>query len=196
MSKKIEIDETDFLNYQSVANAVQTILKNPEAADLLVQAKRKAMPDAPLGDYERQQAPIAAVSKQVAELQKQLADERAERERQARVNEFSAGWERAKGKLRQSGYTDAGIDEIEKLAQERGIANLEDAAAVFDKLHPPQEPASPTGFGTWNFFEPGEDGKPQDNYIKALFDSRGEDENAVLRESHKVLQELRGQPRR
>lgn len=193
---KVEIDETELLNYRSVSHAVQAILKDPEAADLLVRAKRKALPDAPPGDYEKQRAPIENVSKELAELRKQMAEDKAERERAARVAEFTATWEGGKGKLRQAGYTDEGVAAIEKLAQERGIPDLEAAQALFDKLNPPQEPSSPSGFGTWDFFSTDDKGQPQDDYIKRLFDSRGDDDNAVLREARKVLQQERGQARR
>lgn len=193
---KVEIDETELLNYRAIHGAVHEIMKNPKAAAKLIEAKKIALPNAPPGDYERASAPLAEISEQLTTLQKQIADDKAERERAARVSEFTNSWEKAKGELRAQGYTDDGVVAIEKLAQERGIADLQAAAALFDKLNPPQQPITPTGFGTWDFFDQGADGQPQEDYIKKLFDSRGEDDNAVLRESQKVLKEVRGQSRR
>ena len=62
---------------------------------------------------------------------------RAERDR---LSEFSSGWERQRRTLRDGGWREEGITAVEKLAQERGIPDLEVAAAFFEKQNPPAQP--------------------------------------------------------
>ena len=138
-------------------------------------------------------APISAelteTRTQIAALQKRLDDDAAERASSAKVNEFASQWNGAKAQLqRERGYTAEGIAEIEKLAQERGIPDLEAAAALFDRLHPPPEPVQPAGIGSFNFFEPTEkDGED----MKKLLESRGESEQVVMKMAREALNDFR-----
>jgi hypothetical protein len=54
--------------------------------------------------------------------------------------------------LRAQGYTDEGIEAVKDIMKNEGIKNPNHAAAIFDKMNPPQ-PAAPNGLASssWNF---------------------------------------------
>jgi hypothetical protein len=70
----------------------------------------------------------------------------AERDRVAEETAADRARDDSFARLRAAGYTDDGIDKITRLMVERRIPNPEDAAAVFERLHPP--PPAEVG-GTW-----------------------------------------------
>lgn len=94
-------------------------------------------------------------------------------------------WEKneALASLRAQGYTEEGVEAIKKLMTDRKINDPEVAAALFDKLNPPQ-PSIPNGLqsNAWNF------GASNDDDLKELF----KDEEAWAdKEAIKTFQELR-----
>ncbi len=95
-----------------------------------------------------------------------------------------------KAQLRKKGWTDEGIDGVLKLAEERGSADLEAMAALFDVLHPPAEVVSPgSGYGLNSMFEQGSDDAEE---MAALFNTKGEDPNALNTLIGKGLDDSRG----
>lgn len=85
--------------------------------------------------------------------------------------------------LRNQGYTEEGVEAIKKLMKDRNLPDPEVAAALFDKLNPPQ-PSIPNGLqsNNWNF------GATNDDDLKELF----KDEEAWAdREAIKTFQEIR-----
>ena len=189
---KIEVDETSYLEMQQTYAAVNKMLSNPQARRKVLEATKVINPAAIIPEIDAA-APISAelteTRTQIAALQKRLDDDAAERASTSKVNEFASQWNGAKAQLqRERGYTAEGIAEIEKLAQERGIPDLEAAAALFDRLHPPPEPVQPAGIGSFNFFEPTEkDGED----MKKLLESRGESEQVVMKMAREALNDFR-----
>lgn len=94
-------------------------------------------------------------------------------------------WVRNEGisSLKNQGYTEEGVEAIQKLMKDRKIDDPEVAAALFDKLNPPK-PAIPNGLesNSWNF------GASSDEDLKELF--KNEDAWAD-REAIKTFQEIR-----
>jgi hypothetical protein len=70
------------------------------------------------------------------------------------IRKQQADWQEQSSfdRLRSSGYTDTGIDEIKKLMADRKIQDPEVAAAYWDKTRP-AEPVAPNGISPsmWNF---------------------------------------------
>ncbi len=210
-----EIDESEFLASQATIKAVNEMLAHPEARSLLLHARKKANPSVVIPEIDAAapiqnsvaafKAEIAAEMKadreaRAAELKAErdareamAAERKAEKEAAAQaelVSKFHAEWDRQKGQLRADGWRDEGIAAIEKHAQERGIADLEIAAAHWEKLHPPAEPVTPNGSGSWGFM----DGAPDDDkFMKAMIESRGEDDAALNSEINAALKDFRGQ---
>ena len=188
-----EVDESEFLNAQAVVTAVNKMMGDKDARKLLLQARKKSDPSAVIPELDAAEP----VNAQVNEIRAMLAEEKAAREAEkaeraqaAQVAEFTRSWERQKNTLRQAGWRDDGIDAIEKMAQDRGIPDLEAAAALFEKLHPPAEPVQPNGHGSWGFF----DGNAEDDtFIKSMIASKGDDEGALDREIKATLKDFRSQ---
>jgi hypothetical protein len=90
----------------------------------------------------------------VDELKQMLADQKAEREQEARMAKLNKTWESGRGKLRTGGYTDEGLAEVEKFMEQHGVADHEVAAAAFERMHPPAEPVKAVGGNRFDLFEP------------------------------------------
>ena len=194
----VEIDEVELLRLRKQDQTVQHIWGNPKARRKIQEAVKEADPNMRIPELEIEEAakaPVMALEKTVADLQKQIADDKAEREKNDKLNALNTSVESGFGKLRKSGWTDDGLVEVKKLMEERGIIDPEIAAAYYEKQHPPQVPATPSGVGAWNFTDAADD---TDAYSKALMASKNaaENDSLVMREAGKALQEIRGASRR
>ncbi len=206
-----EVDESEFLASQATIRAVNGMLANPAARKLLLQARKTADPNAVIPEIDAA-APInstldeiraaMAAEKQAAadertaakaerEAEKAAREAEKEAERQAKlVADFEANWTRQKAALRQEGWRDEGIAEIVAHAEKNGIADLEIAAAHWEKLHPPAEPVQPNSTGSWGFMDNIPD---DDKFVKAMIASKGEDEGALNAEINAALKDFRAQ---
>ena len=100
---------------------------------------------------------VEVARKELADFKKQVEDEKAEATKQKSKAELDRMIADGRAKLHGDGYTDEGITAIEKLMNERGIANYDAAAALWEKEQPKIEPVTPTDFGkAWNFAKPDE----------------------------------------
>ena len=208
---KVEIDESELLASQATIRAVNGMLANPAARKLLLQARKTADPNAVIPEIdaaapvtarldEIQQQLLAgktaaaeelAAIKAEREAEKLARAEQAEADRQAKlVRDFEEGWQRQKAALRQDGWRDEGIAEVVAHAEKHGIADLEIAAAHWEKLHPPAEPVQPNSTGSWGFMDNIPD---DDKFVKAMIASKGEDEGALNAEINASLRDFRAQ---
>ena len=184
-----EIDETELLAYEQIKGVVAQIQNNPKARALLQQAHKMVNPKAPDPQPDPLDAAVSPVKSEVAEIKAMLEADRAARADAERLAAFRSTWDNQKAQLRRAGWTDEGIEAVAAHAQERGIPDLEVAAAHYEKLHPPAEIAKPGG-GGWNFF----DQKPEeDKFVDAMVASRGDDAVALDREINAALTEFRSQ---
>lgn len=198
MGNKIEVDEAQFLASQQLVSTVQGLLNNPEARRKVFEAQKIVYPNVPT-PKDFQDDVLARVEEERTArlaLEKQIADDKAKAESEKRLEQFQAGWERQKAIVAQR-YPDlneAGLAEIQKLAEERGIADFEAAGALFRQLHPPAEPAAPNGLG-WNLWDtPQQDGMKE--YMDLLMKSPdGINDNATNAIIRDTLLEVRGQKR-
>jgi hypothetical protein len=186
-----QIDEAELLSHRQVVDAVNGIMSKPEARKLLLQARKLADPNAIIPELDA----AAPLNEGLSRIEKTLADLRAEREAEkaaaaqaAQIAKFEQGWNQQRQALRAAGWQDEGIAQIEAHAQERGIFDLEVAAAHWEKFHPPADPVQPSGAGSWQFLE-GTGG--DDGFMKAMLDSRGDDEAALNNEIRATLKEIR-----
>jgi hypothetical protein len=196
MANMVEIDETELDNYRRVARAVQTMEKNPKSRKLILEANKAAFPDMVIPEIDAKNEVLEVANAATAAAtaaQKQIDGWIAAQEAQKKVDEFRSAWEGKKNTLRNQGYTDEGITKIEALAQERGIPDLDAAAALFDKLNPPPMPASPSGYGSFDLFSPSD---REGAEVKALLESKGEDSMALSKLIDSTLTEIRGGTRR
>lgn len=194
---KREIEETEFLANQNLAAMLADVLNNKQAREMFLKAKKIARPNEPIPELDAAapiQEDLGKLRTEIESLRKASEDAKTERDAAAKTAEFEAAWEKQKTKLKnQYGWLDDGIEKVVALATERGIPDLEAAAALYEKLNPPPAPVEPGGQSRWNLNEmPREDGTD----LKRLFDSRGEDNSTLNKMINDTLAEVRGVARR
>ena len=149
---RVEIDEAELATHRGLTAALNGMLANPKSRSLVLQARKIADPNAHvpevdaaapiIGEMQRIREEMAAERKARKEEAEKAAEERAIATAQATLDKQEA-------QLRTAGWRDDGIAAVRKHAEERGIFDLEVAAAHFEKLNPPPEPVTPNGFGSW-----------------------------------------------
>ena len=187
-----EIEESELLAHRNVTALFNEMLANPAVRSQLLPLVKKTRPNAAIPEVDAAaplQGALSELRTEIDAVKKAREEDKAERELAAKRREWEAGWEKQRSALRQAGWTDDGIKQVEEHAEKEGIPNLRAAAADWEKLHPPGEPVQPNGFGTWGFFDGA--AEESDGFLKKMMESRGEDEGAVQREAMKALQEHR-----
>ena len=191
-----EIDEVELLRLRRQDQTVHALMANPKAKRKVLEAYREHDPNARIPELDAEAAaaaPVNELSKTVADLRKEIADDKAEREKKIRLDALNGTVEGGLAKLRRAGWTDEGLTEVRKLMDEKGILDPEIAAAYYEKQHPPQTPAMPSGVGGWNFVENVQDSEAD---LKKLLDSKGNNEALADRMAREALTEMRSQARR
>lgn len=192
----IEVDENEFRHSQQLRQVLSKVLEHPKAGVLAEQALKMVDPNAATPRLDRMnqiQEPLSEAQKQINELKDQIAADKAEREKHEKLAAISAKVESGKSQLRREGWTEEGIKGVEKIMEDRGLLDPLDAAAIFEKQHPPAMPASPSGVGAWNFMDQVAEGE-QD--LKKLIETRGESDLLADHMARTALAEVRGQSRR
>ena len=192
----VEIDEAEFANLKRVRDTVAKIAAQPEGKKLMQKAHKLVDPNAVTPDLDEDEKKIAAQTewqKKFEDLQSKIDAKDAEREKNEKLASLNSKMESGRRALRDAGWTKEGIEGVEKLMEDKGILDHEIAAAFIEKQNPPQEVMSPRAFGGFNFVEQPKD---EDAFLKALLDSKGDDDNAVLRVAADAVSDLRGAARR
>lgn len=192
----IEVDEDEFKTLGRIRETVAKIAKDPEGKLLLQRAHKKVDPNAVTPDLDKTEQMTATTSeweKKFNDLQTKLEADKAEREKNEKLASLNSKMESGRRALRDAGWTKEGIEGVEKLMEEKGILDHEIAAAFIEKQNPPQEIMSPRAFGGFNFVE---QPKEDDQFLKALLDSKGDDDNAVLKAAVEAVGDIRHGARR
>ena len=199
MAKTVEIDEAEYNRLAALQGIASKIVANPAARKRLEEAHKLVDPHAstPLLDQERLQAePIAALKNEydakIAKLEKDREDEK----REAALAKIAADQAAGFARLRRERYTDEGIAKIEEIMKTKGILDVEDAVAIFERNNPPPTPATPSGGMTgsaWGFTDIN-DGT--DKAIQELIATKGQVDSVADRMAIAALSEFRGQARR
>lgn len=183
----VEIDEAELTRLKGIEQVAAKVSAHPEGRKLLEEAVAKAMPERAAPEVrlrsefgEFQKAIIDRLDADKAERQKET-DERKAAEAKA---ELERRWFTGKDTLRKRGYTDEGIATVEKLMEDRGIADHEAAAALAEQLNPPPAPAM-SGGTSWNFFD-----QKDEVSLKPLFE--GSDDAFLGPAIGSALKEVRG----
>ena len=193
----VQIEEAELLQQKSVIEQLNKMLGHPEARRKVLEARKITDPTVVIPELDA----AAPLNNALDAIRKELADDRKARDErdaaaaeQRRLDDFNAGLERQRDTLRRQGWTEEGLTALQTHAQERGIPDLEVAAAHYEKLHPPAEPIAANGSGSWGFDvqNPG----TEDTFLKAMVESKGDNEAALDREIKAALAETRGQTRR
>ena len=196
MPKIVEVDEEELLRLRRVGATIGKIAQHPEAVTLLEQAHKFVDPEAPTPALTRKrelEEPVTKVRAEFEAYKKEQAELTAKRETDARIKQLVDSRETALAKLRREGWTDEGIKAVEKLMDEKGLLDPQDAIDLYEKRHPPQVPATPTGgTGAWGYGDMPSGDSPDENFVKKLLETKGEKDFVVDRQAALTLQEMRG----
>lgn len=191
-----EIDETEFVRSEALRKTVGAMLANKDARKLLLQAQKVVQPNAAIPEIDAAvpiNDAVAEVTKKFDDFRKEMKDKEEKDLTERRQSELDVKWQAGKRALKSRGYTDEGIAEVEKLMEAKGLIDHEDGLIIFEKLHPPAEPAKSAGIGSYNFFEMPEKGE---DMMKKLLATRGEDESTIRQLTNEAITEVRGVNRR
>lgn len=189
-----EVDETEYMAAQQVIGAVNAMLSNPEARKRVLEAQKIVAPNSSIPEIDAAEpfkTELQKLREEMAAERKAREDEKAEREAAGKRAEFAAHWEKQKKGLREAGYNAEGIEKIEKFAEERGIADLEAAEALFARMNP-QTIEPPTGVLGFDAFQPE---RSDNDFVKKMYESQGENNPALDAEITATLREIRGSRR-
>lgn len=192
----IEVDETAFLAQRNVVALVEKALANPATRAAMQKIAKTINPEASTPDLDAKEEVLQIVEQERTArlaLEKRLDDEKADRDNSKRQEDFANQWNGQKARLRNHGWLDEGIEKVEALAQERGIVDLEAAAALYEKLNPPADPVTPSGIGAFNLFEPATHDADE---MAKLVESRGDDATVLSSMVNKALGDARSPGRR
>lgn len=190
--KVIEVDEGQFLATRGLVSLYEQMNANPKARELLNSAAKIVRPDMPTPENDAKaeiRAELEAERTERLALQKRIEDSETARELAERTREFTETWNAKIGRLRGAGYTDEGIEKIQKLAEERGIVDLDAAAALFDKMNPPAAISQPGGgIAGLDLFQMS---SQDDEDFKKLLESEGDNPAAERNMINKALTDYR-----
>jgi hypothetical protein len=195
---KIEVDEEDFLKSQRLRETVRKMMDKPSAAKLLKLAEKEIDPTVVHPDLEFEQV----VDKRVGELTKTVTDFIAEsksaREKDAeerKLEKLQASMESGIARLKSDeGLTDEGEKALRELMTKKGIPDVDDAWAVFQRHNPPPPPAAPSSGRMFDVISSARTG--DDEFIKGLIESRGENQQLVDKMAFDAINEVRGAQKR
>jgi hypothetical protein len=196
MPKMVEIDEEQLLRDKNLRAQVERIMGNPDARLLVEQAAKLVDPNAKTPTLDQKKIVEEPVSKLEAKMDAFIAaqnKDREEREAKAKREEIHNQVTSGLARLRAAGWTDDGVKGVEKLMEEKGLLDVDIAAAFFEKQHPPQAPIKSGGTGAWNFLDQAPEG---DADLKKLVENRGQSEGLIDKMAMDALAEIRGQSRR
>lgn len=164
-----EIDETELHNLRGLQQVLAQIEKHPEARALAQKAVSIAAPDRAgpevkiRSEFDERFSKVEGMITSFVDEQKKTA---AERETAAQRAALEARWMEGRATIRKSGYTGEGLEAVEKLMEERGIADHEAGVALFERQNPPPAPLI-SGGNRWDWAAPDTKNTPD---LKPLYD--------------------------
>lgn len=193
---KIEVDEGEYNAMVALRTVAQKIAAKPESRKLLEQAhklvdEKAATPT--LDAEERQLAPINELTKKFTDEINALKTEREEEKKQRTLTAIAEKQTKDLAALRSRGFLDEGIKKVEEIMTAKGLTDVEDAVAIFEKQNPPPMVVSPGGIGSWGFTDLSNE---PDKSIEALIQSKGQNDQVADRMALEALRDFRGQSHR
>jgi hypothetical protein len=146
----VEIDENELAGLKSLQSTVQKWLGNPGARRKILEAQKVLDPNIVIPELDAAkplEEALAKMDEKLSTLDKRLSKDAEDRETAKKLGELNSRWEKGRSELRTQGYTDEGITKIEKLMEERGIADHDAGSALFDRMNPPEVPIAPQNSG-------------------------------------------------
>lgn len=196
MTKMVEIDEEDLRASEKLRTTVATILKNPKARRLMLQAEKTVNPKAEIPELD-QPDPLeeikSATDKRIEALTKALEDDKADRAAKDNLKSLETSIDSGIAALkRDHRWLDGTEAEVRKIMNDEGITKPEIAWNVFQARHPPSSLMPAAGAtGAWGFMDAPAEGSDAGEDIQKLIASKGENESIIRKMTNQALKEVR-----
>jgi hypothetical protein len=190
-----EISQRDLDALVSIQSLYTKALANPEAREHVLRAAKLTDPTIvnELDTADRYIKPVkdelSAAKAEIADFRKEWLADKAEREKAEQAAKFENEWNAQANNLRRKGYMDDAIVKIQALAAQKGIVDLEDAAAIYDRDAPAPSVQS-SRFSALTVSE-ADLRDTTDEYMKALFTGQGNAPGAQRKQIALALNESR-----
>ena len=198
MGKLIEVDEVEYAQSRQLRDTIAKLMADPKRAAKIEELRKEVEPNAPTPHLDQMKLttePVEKVREEMSALRKELAEEKAKSEQDAKLSALQRKIDAGNAQLLSEGWTQDGIKTLTEFREKEGILDPIAAAAYYEKLNgaqvAPMQPSS--GFGAWNF---GEVPKDENDFVKKLMDSHGQNDLVVENEAMKVIKEFRQGGRR
>ena len=198
MGKLIEVDEVEYAQSRQLRDTIAKLMADPKRAAKIEELRKEVEPNAPTPHLDQMKLttePVEKVREEMSALRKELAEEKAKSEQDAKLSALQKKIDAGNAQLLSEGWTQDGIKTLTEFREKEGILDPIAAAAYYEKLNgaqvAPMQPSS--GFGAWNF---GEVPKDENDFVKKLMDSHGQNDLVVENEAMKVIKEFRQGGRR
>lgn len=203
----IEIDADDYAKLQrehaiGMQNKaiIDKISANPKTRREQLRLIKEVSPNTPIPELDATEPAMQALAeerKAREALEKRISDKEDADAKAARDSRVTGQVEAGRQLLAQRGYSKEGVDAIEKLMQEQGIANYDVAETYYAKTNtaPPADPIAGGYDRSWNGFAPDEGDDDHKLLLQGGRTLAGA-KKFVNKQVQKTLQEMRGtQPR-
>jgi hypothetical protein len=197
MARIVEVDEQHLGSLKNTADIVQGMLRNPKTRRKMLEAYKEHVPTAAIPELDAMspiEQRIGGIEQAVVEFITESRKERESEKTNSRLEQIKAEVESGRKMLKQRGYTDDGIKQLEDFRDQKGLVDYSDAIRLFEFDHPPPKVSEPDG--RMSLFDM-QNKDTSDQFHKRLWDSQGEDSSAVNQMAFDAIAELRGAaPRR
>jgi hypothetical protein len=191
---KIEVDEEDFLRNEKLRKTVQAMMAKPSSAKLLKLAEKEVDPTVVHPELEVENMVNDRVGKLEKSVSDTLAEMKAAREQDAnerKLERLQGSIESGIARLRvEEGLTDEGEKALRELMVKKGETDVDDAWAIFQRHNPPPPPAAPASGRMFDVISAAQSGN--DEFIKGMIESRGENQQLVDKVAWDAINEVRG----
>ena len=195
---KIEVDEEEFLANQKLRNTVKAMLAKPSSAKLLKLAEKEIDPTVVHPEIEMEtvvNAKVGELTKTVTDFITESKTQREKDEAERRLEKLSNSIDSGIARLRQTqGLTDEGEKALRELMTKKGETDVDDAWAIFQRHNPPPPPATPASGRMFDVISAARSG--DDEFVKGLLESRGENQQLVDKVAWDAINEVRGAQKR
>ena len=199
----VEVDELQLQQNNRLRQTFDKWLANPKAKRKILEAQKIVDPKADIAEEELAD-PIeeikASTAKEIADLKKEIADDKARRDTDGRIAQLQMLKDNGIKKLRaEHRYMDDAVKAVEKIMEEKGILDPLDAAAIYERDHPPQAPIQQSGSGAWNFGDlPTSTDDADEKYVDQLLKAgkNGLSDGALSQRISQTIGEVRTSARR
>ena len=193
MGKLIEVDEVEYAQSRQLRDTIAKLMADPKRAAKIEELRKEVEPNAPTPHLDQMKLttePVEKVREEMSALRKELAEEKAKSEQDAKLSALQRKIDAGNAQLLSEGWTTDGLKTLTEFREKEGILDPIAAAAYYEKLNgaqvAPMQPSS--GFGAWTF---GEVPKDENDFVKKLMDSHGQNDLVVENEAMKVIKEFR-----